>query len=94
MNILKLIPAILFGMAAFGGTEEGKAVPKPERPRGSDEDGHRYYPPRKSHAAPGKGREHRHLTAAQAEFPRHQTAGLTKSERNAAKRERRARRVS
>lgn len=92
MNILKLLPALLLcGMVGPGqNAEEG---PEPARPRGSDEDGHRYYPPRKSRARPGHGREEKPITATQKLFPHHPAAGLPKAEKNAAKRERRARRA-
>jgi len=94
MNLLKLLPTLfptlLCGMATAG--QNAEEVPAPARARGSDEDGHRYYPPRRSGAAPGWGRDVAPKTPAEAEFPRHQIAGLSKAEKNAAKRERRARR--
>lgn len=74
----------------IGPGSDAEEVPV-QRQRGSNKDGHRYYPPRKSHSAPGMGRDKKPPTPAQALFASHQSAGLSKAEKNASKRERRSR---
>jgi len=65
-----------------GGDAEEVQVP---RQRGSDEEGHRYYPPRKIHAGSSMGRDKKTPTPDQKLFAAHHSAGLSKAEKNAAK---------